>query len=110
VINQLPNGDLVPVEVVTFGWQATERHLAKLGAKPVLRLNSFGQPSRTDGGNYTLDCTFPQGVVAAALAKELDHITGVIEHGFFIGMASEVHVAAADGVRVLSPSGSKASA
>jgi ribose 5-phosphate isomerase len=35
------------------------------------------------------------------LAKELDHVVGVVEHGLFIGLTSEVRVAGAGGVRVL---------
>jgi len=40
-------------------------------------------------------------VAAATLATEIDHVVGVVEHGFFIGLTSEVHVAGAGGVRVL---------
>jgi ribose 5-phosphate isomerase len=29
-----------------------------------------------------------------------DHVVGVVEHGFFIGLTSEVHVADGNGVRV----------
>jgi ribose 5-phosphate isomerase len=35
------------------------------------------------------------------LAKELDHVVGLVEHGLFIGLTSEVRVAGAGGVRVL---------
>jgi ribose 5-phosphate isomerase len=32
---------------------------------------------------------------------ELDHITGVVEHGLFIGLTAEVHVGQPSGVRIL---------
>ncbi len=90
----------VPVEVVQFGWQATRRQLEALGAKPSLRQNTDGKPFISDGGNYILDCAFGS-VDAKSLAKELDHIVGLVEHGLFIGFAKEVHVASASGMRIM---------
>jgi ribose 5-phosphate isomerase A len=37
------------------------------------------------------------------LAAKLDARTGIVEHGLFIGLATEVIVAGADGVRRLTP-------
>ena len=37
------------------------------------------------------------------LESELNSIVGVVEHGLFLGMATQVIVAAADGVKVLLP-------
>jgi ribose 5-phosphate isomerase A len=90
----------VPVEVVPFGWQATARQLEALGAKPLLRLNADGKPFISDGGHYILDCAFTN-VNAESLAKDLDHIVGLVEHGLFIGFAKEVHVASASGVQIM---------
>jgi ribose 5-phosphate isomerase A len=91
----------VPVEIVAFGWQSAALRIAKLGFKPVLRRTPDGEPFRTDGGNFIVDCEFDPGLSAAPAADQLDHVVGVVEHGFFIGMTSEVHIAAAEGVRVL---------
>ncbi len=91
----------VPVEIVAFGWQSAALRIAKLGFKPVLRRTPDGEPFRTDGGNFIVDCEFDPGLSAAPAAEQLDHVVGVVEHGFFIGMTSEVHIAAAAGVRVL---------
>jgi len=101
LVNRLAVSDPVTVEVVPFGWQVTARHLADLGAKPSLRRNTDGQPFHSDGGNYIVDCTFELSVSAASLARQLDHVVGLVEHGFFIGLTSEVHVAGPEGVRVL---------
>jgi ribose 5-phosphate isomerase A len=92
---------VVPIEVTQFGWQVTGRHLSALGARPALRRQAGGAPFVTDGGNFILDCGFDPSVDPATLADRLDHVVGVVEHGLFIGLASEVHVADADGVRVL---------
>lgn len=101
LVSHLAAHDPIPVEVVPFGWQATARYLEKLGAAPSLRRNPDGQPFHSDGGNYIVDCKFERHIEAAALARELDHVVGVVEHGLFIGLTSEVHVAGANGVRVL---------
>jgi ribose 5-phosphate isomerase A len=102
LVSRLGSKFPMPAEVVPFGWQATARRLANLGAKPLLRRNPDGEPFRSDGGNYILDCPFEEIASVEALAERLDHVVGLVEHGFFIGMASEVHVAGTDGVRVLS--------
>jgi ribose 5-phosphate isomerase A len=101
IVDRLAAKFAVPVEVVQFGWQAASRKLETLGARPVLRQSSNGKPFISDGGHYILDCAFPPAVDAPSLAKELDHVVGVVEHGIFIGFASEVHVASASGVRIM---------
>jgi ribose 5-phosphate isomerase A len=91
----------VPVEVVQFGWQVTARRLSNLGAAPSLRRNADGEPFISDGGHYILDCAFDPSVAADSLARDLDHVVGLVEHGLFIGFTSEVHVASPGGVRVM---------
>jgi ribose 5-phosphate isomerase A len=92
----------VPIEIVPFGWQVTAQRLSTLGAKPVLRRDPDGAPYRTDGGNYIVDCAFEAIDSAESLAREIDHVVGVVEHGLFVGLTSEVHVARAEGVSILS--------
>ena len=100
VVHRLAAKFPVPVEVVQFGWQATARQLSKLGAVPALRRTPDGNPFISDGGHYILDCAFDPSVEAVSLARELDHVVGLVEHGLFIGFTSEVHVASPAGVRV----------
>ena len=85
----------VPVEVVPFGWQATARRIQELGAKAERR------DFVTDNGNYILDCSFGSLESPETVAVVLDHIAGVVQHGLFIGMASEVHVGTSSGVQIL---------
>ena len=101
LVPRLGTHDPVPVEVVPFAWETTARRLAALGATPVLRRDAAGAVFHTDGGHYILDCRFPPIASAESLARDLDHVVGVVEHGLFIGMTSEVHVASPAGVRVL---------
>jgi ribose 5-phosphate isomerase A len=101
VVKHLGAHDPVPVEVVPFGWETTAGRLAAMGATPVLRRNAMGEVFVTDGGHYILDCRFQSITSGESLARDLDHVVGVVEHGLFIGMTAEVHVASAEGVRVL---------
>jgi ribose 5-phosphate isomerase A len=55
----------------------------------------------TDGGNYILDCTFGPIKSAQTLQAQLDATVGVIEHGLFVGITSQVVVGYPDGVRIV---------
>jgi ribose 5-phosphate isomerase A len=102
VVDRLcPDREPIPVEVVPFGWRTTAQRLADLGVEWALRAGSDGRPSVTDGGHYTLDCRFPLFDSARDLRAKIDGIVGVVEHGLFLGMATEVIVAKPDGVYVM---------
>ncbi|MGH9737812.1 MAG: ribose-5-phosphate isomerase RpiA [Candidatus Acidiferrales bacterium] len=88
----------VPVEVVKFGWQATARSLAKIGGHPSLRLGSDNTPYVTDGGNFIVNCAFGPIADPKEVADRLDHVVGVVEHGLFLGYASEAIVVGPSGV------------
>lgn len=79
----------LPVEVVPLGWKATSHAIAALDLNPVLRVDEAGAPFVTDGGHWILDCDPKADGFADpdALADALKAITGVVEHGLFIGMA-----------------------
>jgi ribose 5-phosphate isomerase A len=58
-----------------------------LGAQVTLRSYAYGNPYITDEGHHILDCKFGEIADPPALAEKLRRITGVVEHGLFIGMA-----------------------
>ena len=91
----------VPVEVISFGLPLCARRLAELGCVPTLRRVADGSPFRTDEGNIILDCRFNPILDPAALNAAINAIPGVVEHGLFIGMASVVLVAVANGVTTM---------
>lgn len=92
----------VPVEVVQFGWQHTARQLAALGCEAQLRRTVAGEPVVTDNGNYIVDCKFADGIRdCAGVAAAMKGMCGVVEHGLFLGMASDVVCASEAGVRFL---------
>jgi ribose 5-phosphate isomerase A len=92
----------VPVEVSRFGWKSQERFLETLGGKPSLRLGADGNSAyETDQGNWILDCAFGPIEKPEDLAAVLAARAGIVEHGLFCGLASEVIVAGEAGVREL---------
>ncbi|MBV1795738.1 ribose-5-phosphate isomerase RpiA [Siccirubricoccus sp. G192] len=91
----------VPVEIVTFGWQATLARLEGLGMRPVLRRAPDGAPFVTDGGNHIADCSLGLIDDAAALDCQLHAVVGVVETGLFLGLAERAIVATNDGIRLL---------
>jgi len=84
----------IPVEVVTFGHEATAHRLTNLGLRPVLRVDRSGAPVVTDGGNLLYDLHDVEGGTdPAALAAKLRQTVGVIDSGIFLHMATEAIVA-----------------
>jgi ribose 5-phosphate isomerase A len=95
----------VPVEVVRFGWQATEGALKRLGALPELR-HIDGEPFVTDGGNYILDCRFVSIDDPAETERQINRPVGVVDNGLFVGRTSQVIVAYDTGVEIMTKGGS----
>jgi ribose 5-phosphate isomerase A len=91
----------VPTEIVPFGWEATQKRLERLDARPVLRLAADQKPFITDGGHYILDCAFGAMADPKEIAHHLDHVVGLVEHGLFLKFATEAIVASADGIKIL---------
>ena len=101
LVKQLGSKMKLPVEVAQFGWQTTAEHLDKLKLNPGLRMTPEQKPYITDGGNYILDCATGPIASAGFLENELDGVVGVIEHGLFLSMTTEVLIGTADGVKSL---------
>ena len=91
----------LPVEVSPFGWQSQQRFLESLGAQLTIRNKHDGSQFVTDSGNMMFDCKFGPIADVEGLATKLGARAGIIEHGLFIGIASDVIVAAEDGIRHL---------
>ena len=91
----------VPIEVAPFGWQSHIFFLEKLGAEVKPRRKSDGKLFKTDHGNIILDANFGPISDPAKLAADLKARAGVLEHGLFIGIATDVIVAGKGGLRHL---------
>jgi ribose 5-phosphate isomerase A len=101
LVDKLGSHFALPVELVPFGWPAAARRIEALGAKVTLRTGAEGKTFVTDGGHYIVDCEFGPIPSPAQLDQELNSIVGVVEHGLFLGMATQVIVAGANGVKTL---------
>jgi len=94
----------LPIEVVAFGHTTTARRVAAalqacgVSAAPRLRVRD-GEAVRTDGGNLIYDAPCVAIPDPPALAHALKAVTGLVEHGLFLGLASEALVGMPDGVR-----------
>jgi ribose 5-phosphate isomerase A len=91
----------VPIEVSPFGWQSHIFFLEKLGAKVKPRRSRDEKLFKTDQGNVILDAHFGPISDPAKLAIDLKARAGVIEHGLFIDIATDVIVAGKGGLRHL---------
>ena len=91
----------LPVEVVEFALPVCQRALRGLGWEPTRRIAADGTPFVTDEGNAILDCRREDWSDAAALAAAVKTVPGVVEHGFFLGLATAAVVGTAAGIRVL---------
>lgn len=90
----------LPVEIVRFGFLSTIERLRAL--VPGGRLRQPGaQPFLTDNDNYIYDAQLPAAFDPAALERRLKGTLGVVETGFFLGMADVAFVAAPQGVQEL---------
>jgi len=98
----------LPIEVIAFGLTATRRHIeaaaSKLGLSGHFSVRERGGvPLVTDSGNHIVDASFGLITDPDRLATALDGITGVVEHGLFIRIASGAIIGKDGMVRRLSP-------
>ena len=98
VVSELGKGCPVPVEVVPEALVLAEEGLKGAGAVEVTVRVGSGKhgPVITERGNIILDATFPS--ITEHLEGEVKSIIGVVDSGLFIGYASEVLVAGAQGI------------
>ena len=100
VVDRLGGAVPVPVEIVRFGYQSTLDRLTDAELRPKLRVID-GAVFVTDGGNLVADCHLAAIQNAAALQARIKAITGVVETGLFLGLATEVVIGRPGGVDVL---------
>ena len=83
-----------PIEVLTFAPGVVTARVEALGAADVAT-----RPEKSDNGNLLMDAHFERIDDPAALARDLEQVPGIVEHGLFPAeMVERVVVAGADGV------------
>jgi ribose 5-phosphate isomerase A len=86
----------LPVEIVPFGHEMTQRKLGLLGCVPQLRLLD-NEPFLTDNGHFIVDCDFGTIERPEKLHAEINRIPGVVDNGLFLNLATKVIVGYPDG-------------
>jgi ribose 5-phosphate isomerase A len=99
-VNRLGDRAPLPVEVIPFARRPVSEYLTALGARVSERLKN-GELFITDEGNILLDCYFGPIADAEHLAQTIRAQPGVVEHGLFLGIASQAIVASEEGIVVL---------
>ena len=97
----------LPVEVVEFGHKSSAARLknalmaAGYANAPMTLRQRGGETFKTDGGNVIYDIPF--GVIqnAPKLAAAISAVTGVVEHGLFVGLATTLLIAGPGEIEVV---------
>jgi len=88
----------VPIEVIPIAQVPLMKKFENLGGKPILRMaKAKAGPLVTDNGNFIIDVDF--GIIndPQKLDMKINSIPGVVDTGFFIGMASKAYIGQKDG-------------
>jgi len=91
----------LPVEVIAFACKPEASYLKSIGASVAIRRQNDGSYFTTDQKNLILDADFGPITDPAKLAAQLNERAGIVEHGLFLGLASDVIVAEKSGIRHL---------
>ena len=101
LVENLGEGAL-PVEVSLDSHELTAKQIERCGCKAVLRTEENGKPFITDNKNIIYHCYFKNKIVEPKVTnKKLKGITGVVDTGLFVGMATRVIVGTEKGTREL---------
>ena len=102
MVARLGTRDALPVEIIPFEAEAHIHWINSLGCRAELWREEDGAPAVTDNGNYLAKCWFDEGISDAyELAQKLSARPGIVEHGLFLDMATEIIIAKEDGIEVL---------
>ena len=87
------SGFPLPIEVIKFGLKTVMHHLESLNLQPMLRArkDNSNEPFLTDEGNFIVDLQLETIEDPKTLAEQLIY-PGIVEHGLFLGLASEVYL------------------
>jgi len=87
----------VPVAVLPSADAAAAQAIGTLGASVQVRHQDW-QVLVTDDGHHILDCHFGQIADPERLAREIQAVPGVVDHGLFLGMANVALIARGESV------------
>ncbi len=91
----------LPVEVIPYGSHQLLTLFEKKNLHPVLRIDSDGQPIKTDCHNFIIDLHLEKIEKPAELSAWLNQLPGVVEHGIFENMVSTIIIGSNDGLKTI---------
>lgn len=90
----------LPVEIVRFGWEATQSEVNKICGQSDLR-GGIDNSLITDNGNYILDCHFNGIPEPEKIELQLNNIPGVVENGIFVDRADKIIIGTPAGIEYM---------
>jgi ribose 5-phosphate isomerase A len=97
----------LPVEVLEFGHVTTAARIAAAVANlgyanlPITLRRKADAIYKTDNGNVIYDCGFGAITDPALLSRSLSCVTGVVDHGLYVGIAQTLIVARDEGIEII---------
>ena len=91
----------LPIEVVPFACKTEQLYLESIGGSVTLRVDENESAFLTNQQNFILDTHFGQISDPDGLVSRLNDRAGIVEHGLFLGLATDVIVAGRKDIRHL---------
>ncbi len=91
----------LPIEVVPFACKTEQLYLESIGGSVTLRVDENQAAFLTNQQNFILDTHFGQISDPDGLVSRLNDRAGIVEHGLFLGLATDVIVAGRKDIRHL---------
>lgn len=94
----------LPVEIVQFSWEATQKAVNQVCGQSMREAKLRGgiqHPLITDNGNYILDCHFDRITEPEQVELQLNNIPGVVENGIFVNRADTVIIGTPSGIQYM---------
>ena len=94
----------LPVEIIFYGSSATQKRIEQLGFEGKWRMNEDGTLFVTENSNLLFDIFFPSPPPSPEEEHmKLIQLPGVVDTGFFFGLAGRVVIGYADGAVEVRP-------
>jgi ribose 5-phosphate isomerase A len=102
LVERLGTRGPLPIEVIPFAWQAQAHWLEQILGCQVTQRQVNGKPYLTDNQNVILDCAYENGISDPYQIEDiLANRPGVVGHGLFLDMASDILVRTSKGIKTL---------
>jgi ribose 5-phosphate isomerase A len=92
-VRRLGEKRALPVEILPFAQRWTQARLTAMGLAPKLREGFV-----SDNGGLLCDCALPEAADLVELARSLDELSGVVEHGLFLVEAAAAYIGRGESV------------